>query len=117
MIVLHEKSQVYLYIPPVDMRKSIHGLNVLLTELSITPQSGDVYLFHNRVGNKVKAVYWDRNGFILHYKLLERGRFKLPRTMEERPIELSHEQLSWLLSGLDFMLMGAFPENSYEHYY
>ena len=118
MILLHEHAQVYLYLPPVDMRKPTHGLNALLSEtLRVSPQSGDVYLFHNKSCDKVKAIYWDVNGFIMHYKLLERGRFKIPKTGDGEPIELSTDQLSWLFSGLDFMLMQQFSGNNHEHYY
>jgi len=54
---------------------------------------------------------------VLHYKRLERGKFKFDRCRHTGVVEISHDQLSWLLSGLDFILMNEFPENNYAHYY
>ena len=118
MLSIPETSKIYLYHEPVDMRKAIDGLSVLVVEaLSGLPQSGNIYLFHNRSGNKVKALLWDKNGFILHYKRLERGRFKFQKNTETTSCEISAEQLGWLFAGLDFILMDEFSELNFENYY
>lgn len=117
MLKLSEGIKIYLYSEPVDMRKGIHGLTILLVDqLSVKPQSGDLYLFRNRRGNKVKVLHWDKNGFLMHYKCIEKRRFKFPRDLPGQ-IELSEAQLSWLLAGLDFMLMAQCNDLDFEHYY
>lgn len=118
MIQINKNSRIYLYASPVDMRKAIDGLSILLIEdLSLSPSSGDIYLFRNAMGDKVKALLWDRNGFILHYKRLERGRFKWPKANKANPVEINEQQLSWLFAGLDFMLMEEFSDLNFENYF
>ena len=117
MIYLNPGVQIYWVVAPCDMRKSIDGLSVLLAEaLNTAPQSGDVYLFRNVACDKVKLLYWDKNGFVLHYKRLEKGRFKFPRHTVER-LELTLDQLSWLLAGLDFMGMQEFSHLNFTNYF
>lgn len=117
MIQITGETEIFFYGPAIDMRKSIDGLNILLSEsLAVSPQSGSLYIFHNKLGNKVKIIYWDKNGFILHYKRLERGHFKIPKLLDGK-IAITEDQLSWLLAGLDFVLMDRFSELNYENYY
>jgi len=118
MLTLREGLKIFVSLTPVDMRKSIDGLNALvLDELKCAPQSGHLFLFYNKKKDKVKMVYWDRNGFVLHYKRLDRGRFKLSTSEKEDVIEIEEQQLQWLLAGLEFQLMQAFNELNYEYYY
>jgi transposase len=58
-------------------------------------------------------LFWDRNGFVLYHKRLERGKFHV-KTNADGHMELSQQQLDWLLAGLDFSLMSSFPELNYE---
>lgn len=81
------------------------------------PQSGDIYIFWNRARNKIKLLFWDKNGFVMYYKRLEQGQFKLPRDIDAIEWLITHDQLTWLLAGLDFMLMGMNPELNYANYY
>ena len=118
MITLHSDVNIFVYTLPVDMRKSIDGLSVLVVEaLEQSPQSGSLYLFRNKASNKVKVLYWDRNGFIMHYKRMERGRFKFPKAIDDNHFEITKEQLSWLLAGLDFMLMDTFSDLDFSNYF
>lgn len=118
MLQLQSSTKIYVYTQTVDMRKSIDGLSVVIVEqLERSPQSGDVFVFRNKLCNKVKALVWDRNGFILHYKRLERGRFKFPRSSDGLSYVISEEQLGWLLAGLDFVLMNDFSELNFENYF
>jgi len=118
MIRLQEKTRVYIALTPTDFRKSINGLSAcVLDELSLSPQSGDCYLFWNKSRNKVKILFWDNNGFVLYYKRLEKGRFKIPRDMNFHYLEVTQDQLDWLLAGLDFMLMKQFNQINYSAYY
>lgn len=93
---------VLLYSLPTDMRKSINGLSILVhEELSRNPCSrGKVYVFCNRLRDKLKLLYWDGNGFCLLYKRLEKGRFQIPKDEEE--VSLGVSELRWLFQGLDF---------------
>jgi len=118
MIKLPEDLNIFIASEPVDMRKAIDGLCVAVIEtLSSDPQSGHLFLFHNRRGNKVKALLWDRNGFVLIYKRLEKGRFKFPKQISGDCFEIEHAQLNWLLAGFDFMALKEFPELSFTDYF
>ena len=92
------------------MRKAINGLSaIVIDELAGNVQSGDCFIFINRAKNKVKVLRWDKNGFVIYYKRLERGKFKLP-DLDDMLVELNERQLSWLLAGLGFYLMKQFSE-------
>ena len=119
MIDVNGEQTFYVYNQAVDMRKSIDGLSYLVCEvLEGTPQSGGVYLFHNKALDKVKLLYWDKNGFVLHYKRLEKGKFKLKRKADSPDeFSISKQQLTWLLAGLDFNLMDEFKDLDYSNYY
>ena len=117
MIIVSEEASCYVYSEPVDMRKSIDGLSYLVCDLTDrNPQDGSVYIFHNRQRDKVKLLYWDKNGFVMHYKRMEKGRFKFSKTRDE-VISLNTQQLSWLLAGLDFETLHQFREFDYTNYY
>ena len=91
---------VYLYAKPVDMRKSIDGLSVLVEqEMELSPMVQALFVFCNRSRDKIKMLCWERNGFIVWYKRLEKQRFKWPRQGEV--ITLSGQELNWLLDGFD----------------
>ena len=84
------------------MRKAINGLAVLVDEqMKEDPLNGSLYLFCNRQRRNLKALYWDRNGFCLWQKKLEKHRFPWPET-EEAAKELSRKELEMLLDGIDF---------------
>lgn len=109
---------IYLSLSPVDMRKSIDGLSGLVMDLlEQSPQSGHLFVFYNRARDKIKILYWDKNGFVMHYKRLEKGRFKLKGLEKDGSILLTENQLQWLLAGLDFRVMEAFSHLNYENYY
>ena len=95
-----EVRRILAYTEPVDMRKAFDGLlGVVKGVLQEDPLSGSVFVFANRRGNYVKLLYWDRTGFCLFAKRLERGRFRFPR--EERKQELSAQVLQLLLDGIE----------------
>jgi transposase len=84
-----------------DMRKSINGLSILVADrLKMDPLSGHLFVFGNRRRNMIKVLYWDRNGFCLWQKRLEKQYFKWPRAATD-VYEIDHRQLSWILEGLD----------------
>lgn len=93
------------------MRKSIDSLSALVVEeFKNDPQSGHLFIFFNRCRDKVKIVYWDKNGFILHYKRLEKHRFVVPKLIDRMHLVITETQLNGLLSGLNFEIMGDFNE-------
>ena len=76
-------DQVYLCRDPVDFRKSIDGLSALVEqELKLDPFGSALYVFVNRQRNKIKVLYWHRNGFCLWLKRLEAEKFAWPRAAE-----------------------------------
>lgn len=91
-------ESIHVYHDPVDMRKSIDGLAAIVElELQLSPFAPALFVFCNRRRDKVKLLYWERNGFVLWYKRLEKQRFKWPKRLSD----VSAEQLSWLLDGID----------------
>ena len=94
--------QVYLYADPVDMRKSIDGLSVLVEqEMALSPSIEALFVFCNRGRDKIKMLCWERNGFIVWYKRLEKQRFKWPTVAAGETLTLSGQELNWLLDGFD----------------
>lgn len=117
-MISFDESKIFIYSKSVDMRKGIDGLCLLLIEQDIKPQSGGLYLFSNHSGKILKGLIWDRNGFMLIYKRIENGRFKIHfNEFCEFPVELSQEQLRWLLAGLDYTKNILFPELHIEDFY
>ncbi len=79
MVTLSSTQRYYLWREPVDMRKSFDGLQGLVTNhTGRDALSGEVFIFMNRRRDQVKLLVWDRSGFVIYYKRLERGRFELP---------------------------------------
>ena len=95
-------DQILVYLEPVDMRKSIDVLAAIVElELELSPFTPALFVFCNRSRDRVKLLYWERNGFVLWYKRLEKQRFRWPSQLSS----LTSEQLSWLLDGLDIIAM------------
>lgn len=94
-------SSVYLCVEPVDFRLQINGLAARVQEaLLLDPLSAHLFGFTNRQRNRVKVRYWERNGFVLWQKRLERDRFHWPRG-DEATVVMSGQELNWLLDGFD----------------
>jgi transposase len=93
--------RVFLAVGTTDMRKSINGLCLLIQmQMELDPFAGHLFAFCNRRRNMVKILYWDRNGFCLWQKRLERHRFVWPES-QHQVLGLDGRELSWLLEGLD----------------
>ncbi len=114
MIRPDSQLRVYLCREPVDMRKSIDGLSVLVQEaMALNPFEDAVFVFGNRACDKVKILAWERNGFVLWYKRLERERFQWPERLGVGTVTLTGEQLNWLLDGYD---IGRMQPHKVLHY-
>jgi len=110
-------STIWLYPTPIDFRRQIDGIVMLIADhLQLNPTSGQLFLFRNRHANKIKMLWWDRNGFWLCYKRFEKGRLKFPK-MNDEVMELTADQLSWLLSGLDCLNQVLLPEVKASNFY
>lgn len=96
-----EDLQVYVAIGSVDMRKSIDGLSILVSQrFELNPFTGHMFAFSNRTRTMVKVLYWDRNGFCLWQKRLEKQRFRWPESRED-VLRITARELRWLLDGLE----------------
>lgn len=102
MFALSPSHTFHLYSHPTDMRKSFDGLCGLVTnDLDQDPSNGTVYIFINKVRNKVKLLHWRSGGFVLYYKRLEAGTFEQPFYDESvGSLRLSYTQLVMLLDGI-----------------
>ena len=99
MLFRDEPRKILAYGKAVDMRKSFNGLLALTRrELKENPLSGVLFVFVNKRGNYLKSIYWDRTGYCLFAKKLEKGRFKFPTGKEKE--ELSEEVLKLILDGI-----------------
>jgi transposase len=99
MFFRSEVRRILAFREAVDMRKSFDGLVGLVEDaLGEDPLAGAVYVFVNRRGTILKGVFWDRTGYLLFAKRLERGRFVLPG--EGRKQELSERALTLILDGI-----------------
>ena len=109
--------KIWLYSKNIDMRKSIDGLSVIVADvLKQNPCGPEVFVFYNKKLDKLKILYWDKNGFCLWYKRLEKGKFMLPR-MTENSYALTIEQLRWLLDGLVIEDLRGNPNLSFNEYF
>ena len=97
-----------------DLRKGIDGYaHIVQDEYHLDPFSKSIYLFCNGQRDKIKILYWDKNGFWLLYKRLEKGHFKWKRNEETGTIIISEEQFRWLMEGLKIDQKTAFkPVNA-----
>lgn len=93
-------DHIYLACGYTDMRKSIDGLAALVAaRFRLDPHQPALFLFCGRRKDRIKALLWDETGFLLLYKRLENGRYQWPNTPEDL-VELSQQQLRWLIEGL-----------------
>jgi len=102
MIIDLKEYQFYLKPGFTDMRKAINGLTIIIqNEMKLSPFTKCLFLFCNRARKNMKIVYWDKNGFCLWQKKLEKHKFPWPAKTQKTP-EISYTQLEMLLSGIDF---------------
>lgn len=97
----NELRDIYVCVQPVDFRLQINGLSLLVQEqLQLDVFSEQLFCFTNRRRNRVKILVWERSGFVMWQKRLERERFHWPRE-DARTVRLSGQELNWLLDGFD----------------
>jgi transposase len=102
MLSLPSAIRIFVARDPVDFRKAHDGLLAVIRDaFGDDPFDGSLFVFLNRGRDRVKLLQWDRDGFWLHYKRLEQGRFKLDVKPEDSRCEISRAQLSMLIEGID----------------
>ncbi|QEN03564.1 transposase [Thiospirochaeta perfilievii] len=97
-------TKISIFVRPgsTDMRSQINGLSVLAeSEMKLDSGSGSLFLFCSKNRKNLKCIYWDKNGFAMWQKKLEKDKFPWPQTADDAE-EITLEQLKLLLSGIDF---------------
>jgi transposase len=96
-------TRIWLCTGPTDMRRGFDRLaEQAHTVTRQDPQSGHLFLFRSRGGDRLKVLHWDKDGYILWYKRLEEGTFKLPKLdAAQRSMELRASELAMILDGID----------------
>ena len=96
-------NEVYLHRAPIDFRKSICSLSAVVEQgLGRTPFDGSLYAFINQKRDRLKILYWHRNGFCLWYKRLEAQKFSWPpATLPDPAISINAKEIEWLIDGFD----------------
>ena len=108
MLTLPAAVRIYVAAEPTDLRRGFDGLAAATRSvIGADPLSGHVFVFHNRRRNRLKLLLWDRTGFLVVYKRLERGTFAVPTTpaVGQRHVEMDSGELGLLLGGWE--LRGA----------
>jgi transposase len=107
MISLSSFEGIYLCREFVDFRKSIDGLSAAVEAMEFDVFKRSLFIFCSRRRNRLKILYWDRTGFALWYKRLEKDKFPWPKNDTQDVLALDAEKLRWLLSGVDIWKMKA----------
>ena len=109
--------KVYLALGNTDMRKSINGLSIIVdSHFDLDPYSGHLFVFCNRKRTIMKILYWDRNGFCLWHKRLEKEKFQWPERAGDVMI-VEERELRWLMEGLEINQAKAHKKVSYSIIY
>lgn len=104
MLTLPPAVKLYVAPQPVDARKGFDGLSLYVqAQLRLEPLSGHLFIFFNRRKDQVRILFWDRSGYVLWAKRLERGRFRLPEqwTRSGSHAQIESAELSLCLEGID----------------
>lgn len=104
-------KKIFIHKDPVDMRKAIGGLSeiVQLCEMGNLMEP-HLFVFTGKRRNTIKILYFDKSGFALWMKRLEKDKFPWPKKMPESVVTVTPEQLSWLLDGYDIWKMRPFQD-------
>jgi transposase len=109
VLSLASTLRIFLAVEPADMRKGFDGLAQLVRErIAEEPLSGHLFVFRNRRRDRVKILYWDRDGFALWYKRLEKGSFRFPEAKGSR-VEVTPAEMAAVLEGIDLSRARRLP--------
>ena len=114
MLLITEHQRYFVHAGVTDMRKGFDTLcGVVRSEMKLNPMSGDMFIFFNRPRTHVKILLWDRDGFALYIKRLERGTFELPAPSSDGTSRISAQTLALILQGI--VLSSVRRKKRYEH--
>lgn len=106
MIEKWQTKSIWVYRKPIDFRKQLNGLvQTVIDETKGPPDLNGIYLFRNQQRDKLKLLVWDRNGFFMGYKRLERGKFDFPNQVDV--VKMSSDELSQLMAGMPMVYVGG----------
>lgn len=106
---------IYLHRAPVDFRKAINGLSIIVdNEMGHSIFDDALFVFCNKKRDKLKIIYWDKTGFCLWQKRLEKAKFSWPKKHDASIILWDTEQLNWLLRGFDVSKIKAHKQLKYK---
>lgn len=101
MLLPYENKKIFIANKPVDFRMSIDGLSTFIQkEHHAHLHDGSIYVFYNSNRDKIKCLFWDRNGFVLYYKRLDKCKFKMKKMLNAVE-NITAEELEVLLSGFE----------------
>lgn len=113
MISFDNIPNVYIAAGYTDLRKGIDGYaHIVQDNFHISPFQNAMFIFCNRQRDKIKILYWDTTGWWLMYKRLESGHFKWKKDEENKCVEITKQQLQWLLDGLKLEQKSAFKKSN-----
>ena len=114
MLTLPASTKIFLCTEVADMRRGFDGLAAMTREIiRVDPLSGHLFVFRNRRRDRMKVLYWDRDGFALWYKRLERGTFRFPAPCDDaHSVEVDYATLTLILEGID--VSGARRQRRYQ---
>ena len=112
-ILFSDRYRYFIYRSDCDMRKGYDGLSGLIrNEWKKDPLSGDVFIFISKRRDKIKLLHWQKDGFIIYSKRLEKGTFELPKN---KSVEISAQELQFILDGI--YLSSIKKRMRYEHHF
>ncbi len=116
MLSITSSQRYFLYSGLTDMRKGFDSLcGLVRNEFKMDPLSGDVFIFLSRSKNRIKLLQWQRDGFAVYYKRLEKGTFEIPKNTSSSTVFLSSQQLILIMEGIQLSSVKKRPR--YEHHF
>ena len=106
------QTRIFLCTDDTDMRKSFGSLvGIIRSSMHLDPQSGFLFIFKNKRGDRIKCVFWDSDGFAMFYKVLQRGTFQFPnlQNISSAGLEIDPSTLRMILDGIDLSSIRRHP--------
>ena len=102
MLMLPPAVKIFLCLRTVDMRKSFAGLaDIVRSEFGQEPMNGHLFVFVGKRSDRIKILWWDKDGWALFYKRLEKGTFRLPQYDNVNQVQIPAADLTLMLDGID----------------
>lgn len=104
MLSVPSSVRIFICVEPCDMRRSFTGLEQMTRDvIGANPLSGHLFVFTNKRRDRLKILYWENGGYVIHYKLLEKGTFRMPVRDGAEQQQLSATELMLMLQGIDVL--------------